>query len=1184
MESKDPLSRYEWAAAAYFGPDLEARQNAWKYLSPLTFGPSAFTECKWIFENARRASFPCLYSMTFAGRALVKLIERYIERKEGVKDPAALRNWLIEQILTERKNGELPKAVRGALMEAVGRMVKIGFPKLYSMQTSHKLVRTFVESQNNQKGERIKCLVASILGEIVDAMSRPYKEERFGDHRLRSKGFQNAILKDILNFAFEKIGNSSLPVVEVLLDLIHRCLSFNFFTGPDHRLSTDDNAHDFLQTVAYPHTWLGAFETPMWKRRTLDLYEIAQTNNRSFAIKALRILQLIASVDRKVFTSEENFGRHLLHLVEGLQAVPLKFITLWESSPGMFHDFSLLIVRLITYCDVYHCPLERVQGLLEMGLRETERALKGGKDSLYASQYLIELWANLALEGKHLGITESLDKKDPSVPRALGKIFTRTTSTLVEAIISFIRDGAQRGEAGAVLQSGDIRHFLDHIPALARYSFEKSMGWLLDRLKASCVSWKRYLEEGKDMKSMIVNLSDITALVAVTSSIISGPHILPLSTSVPKENLIIDAKACIIIMEIMAATTRRIKLKLEKPPHDGDPEIQVLKSLDIALIGFIDSFTIHCSTTSARSIRNHRDLLVTAGLGKLVPTFDEEGFDDLDFLISMKQDEWNTLQDTLNLSKMELKRLDFEIKKQRSTREGRRGNTAITTWGKDPVIFPILSQLCNRPMNQEDIISGFFCKVIESLTFWGNDQEAVQTCITLLNSLVTGTATERTVRQAKITPALLSRQAGGFQFFDRLPDPKLRTQFYSILGRLLFCDRNRKHFPAFMKQFSAEIETLAKEMSRPSVRLKNRAICICRDLTGLLDIVEARKDYIAIFNWFFPQRFRILLRILETWWSEGSVVNPLLKLVSHLVDNKHQRISFPPVSANGLKLFKEVVKIINVYCTRFKKLMEEEERLKDHTIKGLDLCLRILTRALSGNYVAFEVFDMYRDECYTHVISSLLGVSLQLKSDILMQRPKVFRHVCAFISELACSHMSPLCMQEAEVISKVLSLLLDGVCFEYDPITPSACAGALENIFEFYYQHKNDPPQSRTGQQAARLRILLSDQKCKVSRERVVPVLFSMSLFGDGSAKILSLSRPLLCAIACDEKGFVDFKLRFISSQRPDDQKRLEIAFEGLMRDIGNKITYKEKNFFARNLYEVAELVRTLPNVSPLMF
>ncbi|GAB5360650.1 hypothetical protein AAMO2058_000645300 [Amorphochlora amoebiformis] len=1112
MESKDPLSRYEWAAAAYFGPDLEARQNAWKYLSPLTFGPSAFTECKWIFENARRASFPCLYSMTFAGRALVKLIERYIERKEGVKDPAALRNWLIEQILTERKNGELPKAVRGALMEAVGRMVKIGFPKLYSMQTSHKLVRTFVESQNNQKGERIKCLVASILGEIVDAMSRPYKEERFGDHRLRSKGFQNAILKDILNFAFEKIGNSSLPVVEVLLDLIHRCLSFNFFTGPDHRL----------------------------------------------------ILQLIASVDRKVFTSEEK-----------------------STSRSFEIHYSMgVLSRYQTYEAEQESLTAKDRSLCEinMGLRETERALKGGKDSLYASQYLIELWANLALEGKHLGITESLDKKDPSVPRALGKIFTRTTSTLVEAIISFIRDGAQRGEAGAVLQSGDIRHFLDHIPALARYSFEKSMGWLLDRLKASCVSWKRYLEEGKDMKSMIVNLSDITALVAVTSSIISGPHILPLSTSVPKENLIIDAKACIIIMEIMAATTRRIKLKLEKPPHDGDPEIQVLKSLDIALIGFIDSFTIHCSTTSARSIRNHRDLLVTAGLGKLVPTFDEEGFDDLDFLISMKQDEWNTLQDTLNLSKMELKRLDFEIKKQRSTREGRRGNTAITTWGKDPMIFPILSQLCNRPMNQEDIISGFFCKVIESLTFWGNDQEAVQTCITLLNSLVTGTATERTVRQAKITPALLSRQAGGFQFFDRLPDPKLRTQFYSILGRLLFCDRNRKHFPAFMKQFSAEIETLAKEMSRPSVRLKNRAICICRDLTGLLDIVEARKDYIAIFNWFFPQRFRILLRILETWWSEGSVVNPLLKLVSHLVDNKHQRISFPPVSANGLKLFKEVVKIINVYCTRFKKLMEEEERLKDHTIKGLDLCLRILTRALSGNYVAFEVFDMYRDECYTHVISSLLGVSLQLKSDILMQRPKVFRHVCAFISELACSHMSPLCMQEAEVISKVLSLLLDGVCFEYDPITPSACAGALENIFEFYYQHKNDPPQSRTGQQAARLRILLSDQKCKVSRERVVPVLFSMSLFGDGSAKILSLSRPLLCAIACDEKGFVDFKLRFISSQRPDDQKRLEIAFEGLMRDIGNKITYKEKNFFARNLYEVAELVRTLPNVSPLMF
>src|SRR3954470_18725290 len=60
----------------------------------------------------------------------------------------------------------------------------------------------------------------------------------------------------------------------------------------------------------------------------------------------------------------------------------------------------------------------------------------------------------------------------------------------------------------------------------------------------------------------------------------------------------------------------------------------------------------------------------------------------------------------------------------------------------------------------------------------------------------------------------------------------------------------------------------------------------------------------------------LILRLVETFWDQPSVVHPVLNFYAELVLNKSQRIRFDSNSANGIILFKETFKIVSTYAQR----------------------------------------------------------------------------------------------------------------------------------------------------------------------------------------------------------------------------------------------------------------------------
>jgi exportin-7 len=51
--------------------------------------------------------------------------------------------------------------------------------------------------------------------------------------------------------------------------------------------------------------------------------------------------------------------------------------------------------------------------------------------------------------------------------------------------------------------------------------------------------------------------------------------------------------------------------------------------------------------------------------------------------------------------------------------------------------------------------------------------------------------------------------------------------------------------------------------------------------------------------------------------------------------------------------------------------------------KGIQLCLNILTQCLSGNYINFGVFDLYKDPALNHALTICMKLALVVPANVL---------------------------------------------------------------------------------------------------------------------------------------------------------------------------------------------------------
>ncbi|CAG8589276.1 15848_t:CDS:2, partial [Acaulospora colombiana] len=125
---------------------------------------------------------------------------------------------------------------------------------------------------------------------------------------------------------------------------------------------------------------------------------------------------------------------------------------------------------------------------------------------------------------------------------------------------------------------------------------------------------------------------------------------------------------------------------------------------------------------------------------------------------------------------------------------------------------------------------------------------------------------------------------------------------------ILFVDDNvDRDFDEFVKPWDitmTELGTLNSLQAFRQPAVKTTLSGIFRDLRGFLSAIQSRKNFLLLFEWFYPNHMQILYHALEAWFDDELAIT-ILKFFHEFVSNRTRRLDFDISSPNGILLFRE---------------------------------------------------------------------------------------------------------------------------------------------------------------------------------------------------------------------------------------------------------------------------------------
>ncbi len=342
------------------------------------------------------------------------------------------------------------------------------------------------------------------------------------------------------------------------------------------------------------------------------------------------------------------------------------------------------------------------------------------------------------------------------------------------------------------------------------------------------------------------------------------------------------------------------------------------------------------------------------------------------------------------------------------------------------------------------------------------------------------------------------------------------------------------------------------------VCLQRVVVGLLRDLIGIVVACSTRRTLTLMFEWLYPAHTPLLSRLAEAFYDVPEVTTPLLKFFNELVWNKQGRLSFECTSANGILLFRETAALLKAYGPRLLSLNPSVPELYALKYKGTWLCMSILTRALTGQYVNFGVFSLYNDPALTNALEVCTQLLLSVPLADLMVRvncapfpfslckltchsmqafPKVQKAFFSVAEALCENHFAAVLTHlDPNKFAHLLLALKEGVR-SVDQQTCSMCCASLDSIATFY---------SHNAAKGHNVSVHLQYHPDLVPS--ILLDLFESVLY-DEIANQWSLSRPLFSLSLLCPAGFARVKEDF-ARRAPERQADVLRAFDELMTDV----------------------------------
>eukprot|EP00658_Telonema_sp_P-2_P070522 TRINITY_DN599_c0_g1_i7.p1 TRINITY_DN599_c0_g1~~TRINITY_DN599_c0_g1_i7.p1 ORF type:complete len:536 (+),score=170.95 TRINITY_DN599_c0_g1_i7:603-2210(+) len=452
-------------------------------------------------------------------------------------------------------------------------------------------------------------------------------------------------------------------------------------------------------------------------------------------------------------------------------------------------------------------------------------------------------------------------------------------------------------------------------------------------------------------------------------------------------------------------------------------------------------------------------------------------------------------------------------------------------------------------------------KICRNLRNYTHSEEILRKSLELFQEIASSYTIGRALLKLDIVEFVLMNHSNKhFNFLDVEANHSHRTLFYSTLTKLLFLYDDSEKFTAFMEHFNfvgsrifscmATIEEFNKKT------IKFALSGLFRDLRGVLSSANSHRNYAHFFDWLYPNYIAMLYRTAELWFDEPQVIIPMLKFLAELVHDKNHRLAFPPSSANGILLFKEVSKII---CNFGNQIMAKPvvKDMYTERYKAISQCFIIITRTMEGQYVNFGVFKLYNDTCFMDVLAVLLKFAQTIPLEELMVFPKLCRAFFQFIRTLLMHHTGAFLEVGSDTFLHILNCIQLGIQ-SLDPTISVQAAMALDHLAAFHFTNiGKDNNEVKVMQHHIAANPSIFPQLLKV----VMEVLLT-----DDCQNQWCLSRPLLPLIIINEQHFDELKTQIALSYTPNKQQTMRIALDKLMIDVSRSLEPKNRDKFTQNL------------------
>jgi len=410
---------------------------------------------------------------------------------------------------------------------------------------------------------------------------------------------------------------------------------------------------------------------------------------------------------------------------------------------------------------------------------------------------------------------------------------------------------------------------------------------------------------------------------------------------------------------------------------------------------------------------------------------------------------------------------------------------------------------------------------------------------------------------------------------------KYRTMYYHTLGKLLFMDirDNKEAFEKFMEPQGHILNTLWQQSCQSPQLLrqdscKGPLIGLCRDLRGIGLACTSCEPYAMLFDWLVDNpgnlnasRVTLFSRALDVWWDDPEVTTPLLKFMAEFVYNKAQRITFDQSSPNGILLFREASTILVTYGTRILQRTQFRD-LYVEKYKGIGISLDMFSHALHGNYTNFGVFELYSDSSLSNSMALALRMCLAIPLQELNAYLKALKPYYYFLELATRGHMSKVMELDSAMLTTLLQSVEEGL-LSFETGVSMQCCATVDNVISYFHQKLRD---KMTPDQERVRRFLAEAPQCL---QKILHLMFQLVMTGEFSST-WSISRPLLGLILLHEQYFLQLKEQLVASQIEERRATLRGYFDDLMSGVENNLSTKNKDHFTRNLYNFAQVVRTL--------